>query len=116
METLKDDLKIFRYIYSKGTVSFKTLKEHFKNRSDIPDVIKGMLSSDCITIVSGIDKPILGDPIPDSCILTLTGKGAAEVESRQWFNVQYVITSILVPIAVGVVSSLITALLLALLA
>lgn len=113
MEPLKDDLKIFRYIYSKRAVSFANLKNHFKNRSDIPEVIRGMLSSDCLTIVTGIDKPICGGPIPDRCILTLTGKGAAEVESRQWFNVQYVFSSIIVPIIIGVVSSLITAFLLA---
>ncbi len=114
MEPLKDDLKIFRYIYSKRAVSFANLKKHFKNRSDIPVVIRDMLSSNCIAIVSGIDKPILGGlPIPDNCILTLTGKGAAEVESRQWFDAQYVFSSIIIPIIVGVVSSLITALLLA---
>ena len=116
MKTLKDDLKIFRYIYSRRTVSYKNLKKHFRNRSDIPEVIRGMLSSGCITIVSGINKPILGGPIPDSCVLALTGKGAVEVESSQWFDVKYVITSILVPILVGITSSLITALLLALLA
>lgn len=114
MEPLKDDLKIFRYIYSKRAVSFANLKNRFKNRSDISEVIRDMLSSGYLTIVSGIDKPILGGlPIPDSCIMTLTGKGAAEVESRQWFDAQYVFSSIIVPIIVGVVSSLITALLLA---
>lgn len=113
MEPLKDDLKIFRYIYSKRAVSFGNLKKHFKNRSDIPEVIRGMLSSDYITIVSGIDNPICGGPIPDRCILTLTAKSVAEVEARQWFDAQYVFSSIIVPIIVGVVSSLITAFLLA---
>ena len=108
METLKDDLKIFRYIYSKRAVSLKKLKKHFKSRSDIPDVIRGMLSSDYITIVSGIDKSILGGPIPDSCILNLTGKGAAMVEENQWFNGQFVLLQIVLPIVIAIITTLIT--------
>ncbi len=108
MEPLKDDLKIFRYIYSKRAVSFANLKNHFKNRSDIPEVIRGMLSSDYLTIVSGINKPIFGGPIPDRCILTLTGKGAAEVESRQWFNGRFVLLQIVLPIVIAIITTLIT--------
>lgn len=108
MKPLKDDLKIFRYIYSKRAVSFGNLKKHFKNRSDIPEVIRGMLSSDYITIVSGIDKPILGGPIPDSCILNLTGKSAAIVEENQWFNGQFVLLQIVLPIVIAIITTLIT--------
>ena len=116
MEITKDEFRVLRYIYSKRTISFEKLREHFQKYSNISEIIRNMLSDHYITIISGIDKPILGGPIPDSCVLTLTRKGAAEVESSQWFDVKYVITSILVPILVGATSSLITALLLALLA
>ena len=110
MKPLKDDLKIFRYIYSKRAVSFGKLKRHFKNRSDIPEVIRGMLSSDCITIVSGIDKSILEGPIPDSCILDLTEKAVAMIEENQWFNWEFIVKELVFPIIVSVIVSVITTL------
>ena len=108
MKIAKDKFKILRYIYSKRTISFEKLKEHFQNYSNISEIVRDMLSDCYITIVSGIDKPLLGSRIPDSCILTLTEKGAVEVESRKWFNWEFIVKEFLCPIIVSVIVSIIT--------
>lgn len=108
MEITKDELRILRYIYSKRTISFKKLKEHFQKYSNISEIIRNMLADHYITIISGIDKPILGDSIPNSCILTMTRKGAAMVEGNQWFNGQFVLLQIVLPIVIAIITTLIT--------
>ena len=50
--------------------------------------------------------------LPDDCILTITKAGIIEIESHQWFDLQYVIPMIITPIVIGVASAVITNLIL----
>lgn len=52
--------------------------------------------------------------LPNSKYKTLP-PGNDEVEKNQWFNTQYILTSLLLPVIVGVSSSLITAVILSIL-
>lgn len=48
------------------------------------------------------DGFIIGDgKVPDTALYTLELLGTAEIESHQWFDLQYIITQILVPIGIA---------------
>ena len=110
MEITKDELRILRYIYSKRTISFEKLKEHFQKYSNISEIIRNMLSDGYITIASGLDRPLLWNTLPDSCILIMSGKGAVVVESQKWFNWEFIVKELVFPIIVSVIVSVITTL------
>ena len=50
------------------------------------------------------------EPIPahDDTLFKLSDLGIAEVESKQWFNTQFVLTQIVLPIIIAVITTLIT--------
>ena len=51
-----------------------------------------------------------GEPIPilENTLFTLNDLGIAEVESKQWFNLQFVLTQIVLPIIIAIITTLIT--------
>lgn len=111
----KSERKILNYIYKKKTVSFKRLSYKFRKLDGFQDTLYSLVHHQFV-IQDGDHLNEYGEPIPftPETKFQLNGLGRAEVESHQWFDVSYVFTSLVVPIIVGVTSSLITALLLAL--
>ena len=102
----KSDLKILRYIYRHKSVTYGAVTKKFRNFPDYSPHIR--ISSFTTQDESGFDTVhrCLDDAV------TLTDSGIAEVESRQFFNLEYVLSSLVLPIIVGVLSSVITALIL----
>jgi hypothetical protein len=49
----------------------------------------------------------VGD-IPGSASCVLTEQGFSDVESKDWFDLQYLITHVVAPIVIGVASAIIT--------
>ena len=43
---------------------------------------------------------------PDDAIVSITKAGIIEIEQHQWFNLEYVIRNILVPIAISVFTTI----------
>lgn len=107
MTITKSDLKILRYIYRhRKSVRRDALLKKFSN--DRISQLLGVKYISCdkkfITSQSGYAL----QTIPPDAIVTLTDLGVSEVESRQWFDLQYFVTHILLPVVIGVLSSVIT--------
>lgn len=113
----KYELKILKFVYAKKTISYKALSKKFSKYSNLQDTLESLTYHHYLVQVGGHQNN-MGEPIPitDKTLFTMDSLGSSEVESKQWFNLQYVLTALILPIIVGVASSAITALILALLA
>lgn len=112
----KKQLALLQYVYRKNTVPYSSIVKKFKRNNRIKEITEELLYNNYLSCVHGtIDEN--GDlvELTDSTLIQLEQLGIAEVEKHQWFNGQYIISSLIVPIVVGVVSSIITALFLAIL-
>lgn len=101
MLLLKRHYRILRYIYRKKTVSYPQLSQKFCRRFSI-DELNDFLRSQYVELsTSAYNK--YGDPVSFSAgtLVHLSTSGIAEVEAHQWFDLQYVITQILVPIMIA---------------
>ncbi len=107
--------KILNYIYKKHTVSYLDLKKRFKGKISIEDLQQLM----CQQYIekSGGNMTVYGGPadIDINSIFYLDQLGVAEVESKQWFNLQFVLLQIILPIVIAVISTLLTVFLTAML-
>lgn len=113
----KRKLRILRYIHKKKSVSYSSMTRKFKKKMIAPDELEQLVRENFIIQVGG-SQTNLGEPIPitSDTIFQLDESGIVEVEKLQFFNAEYVFSSLIIPILVGVISSVITALLLAILA
>lgn len=115
MVITKYSLHILRYLYRQKSVSHFNLSKKFKGprfQQTLDDLIRN-----CYIIQIGGFINEYGEPIPilDDTILKLSDLGIAEVESKQWFNLQFVLLQIVLPIAIAIITTLITIYLTALL-
>lgn len=107
----KQHLCVINYILKKKSVHYSSLVKKFAHKINLDDILKELIHNGYVEQLGGhIDK--YGDPIPfqSETLFKLNNLGISEVESHQWFDFQYVLTNIMVPIIVGIFSSLITAL------
>lgn len=113
----KYDLKIMRYLnrHKRSGISRSKLLRRFKN---------GQYNVDRLTSLGYIshdyDFPTDSDGFPigevsSSAIYHIENRGVAEVESRQWFHLEYVMSHIVIPIVIAIITTLITLFLSALL-
>lgn len=116
MTITKSHLKLLNYVYFKKSVSYKSLQKKFRNHSNLKETLELLVHHHYLNQAGG-SQTNLGSPIPiiNETIFTMDDLGSHEVESKQWFNMQFVLTSLILPIIVGVASSAITAILLVLL-
>ena len=106
----KYDFKIMRYLnrHKYSGISRSKLLRRFKGAQDNVDRLAnlGYISHD-------YDFPLnpngfcIGD-VPGSAIYHIENSGVAEVESRQWFSLEYVVSHIVVPIVLAIITTLIT--------
>lgn len=92
----KKQIKLLKAIRRKPR-SIAWIKRKY-NIADPRDILSGMF-----TLVHPSDMRL-----SDNAVLSITKDGVVEVESHQWFDWQYVITNIIVPIVIGVASAVIT--------
>lgn len=104
----KSDLKILRYIYRHKLVSLSKLQRKFlKKRKDLDNLIARNY------IITNYELPCdsSGFPIgtyPPETLYYLHNKGMVEVESQQWFDWQFVLRNIILPIVFAVITTLLT--------
>lgn len=112
----KSDLNILKFVYFKKTVSFAQLQKKFRKYPDLIGTLESLIYHRYLVQIGGC-RNNYGEPIPiiDKTMFTIDDLGASEVESKQWFNAQYVLSSLVLPIIVGITSSVLTALILVLL-
>jgi len=109
-------LKVLSYIYKHHGVPVHVLVGEFPFLSD---KVLQELSRDGYISIEYAEKPDkMGQTYIDvgaDCPVALSEKGNFEVERSVWFDWSYVIRNIVVPLLIGVLTSLITTLLLRLL-
>lgn len=108
MVITKQHFKILKYVYRHKTVSYQKLRQHFK-KIDLLSPLDQFIRSRYIIQIGGyLNK--YGEPIPitDSTYFKLDDLGIAEVESKQWFNFQFVLLQIILPIVIAIITTLIT--------
>lgn len=114
MIVTKKHLKLLQYVYRKNIISYSDIMKKFKRNNHIKETTEELLYNNYLSCVHGTINTD-GDlvELTDSTLIQLEPLGIAEVEKHQWFDSQYVLSSLIIPVIVGVTSSLVTALLLA---
>lgn len=92
----KKQLKLLKCLYRKPrTICW--IKKKFKV-SDLREICTGIYHLIRTTDNDG----------EESNIVSISKEGIIEVESRQWFNGQFVLTQILLPIVIAIITTLLT--------
>lgn len=104
-----NDLKILRYIHRQrsGVSRGKLLKKFNYDTTSIERLDASNY------IFHDYDFPCDDDgfpigSIPDTAIYRLKTAGIAEIEKHQWFDLEYVISHIVIPIVIAIITTLIT--------
>lgn len=105
----KSDFKILKFVYVHKSTSYKSIHKKFRNHPDLVNALDALVRHNYLVQVGGYQNN-LGEPIPitDETLFVMDVLGSAEVESKQWFNLEYVISHLLIPIVLAVISTLIT--------
>lgn len=105
----KYELKILKYIHHKRTISYKKLSKKMSGNPDFSETLEALVCHQYLVQVGGSHN-IYGEPIPfaPDTMFTLAPLGTAEVESHQWFDTEYVISHVIIPVILAVISTLIT--------
>lgn len=106
MAITKHSLKILRYIYHRKSVSYSKLNKKF----DSIDAILDTFVRNHYVVQIGGNTNQYGEPIPfrEDTLFRLDDLGIAEVENKQWFNLQFVLLQIILPIVIAIITTLIT--------
>ena len=106
MTLTKHSLKILRYIYHRKSVSYSKLNMQF---DDIDEILDSLVRSHYVIQIGGSTNQY-GEPVPfrEDTLFKLDELGIAEVESKQWFNLQFVLLQIVLPIVIAIITTLIT--------
>jgi hypothetical protein len=111
MTITKSDIKILNYVHyhHRHPVTYAKLVNKFSIHE-----IDVLIQNEFLDYIPEIFEHhgIPSMHITGNSIMSLTKKGIHEVEQNQWFDIRYLITQILVPILVGTVSAIVTAILL----
>ena len=98
--------KIIKYVNKKEPVSYKKLTRHFKKYHGLQDDVDSLIYSEYIASTS--DKYTEdGEPTPltDETMLISTPLGLNEDETHRFFNVEYVLSHIIIPLLIGIIGS-----------
>ena len=106
MVVTKQYLHILRFISCHKTVSYERIHRKFQlSDNDLEELIR---SQYIVRIGKNINE--YGEPIPfcNETMFKLDNLGIAEVESHQWFSLQFVLLQIVLPIVIAIITTLIT--------
>ena len=107
MKLTKRTLRILRYLYRrKSGTTYIELKNKFGE-----SMILKLIHSKYITHNYVYPKNSNGFPvgdISDETLCFITDLGISEVEQRQWFDGKFILTQILLPIVIAIITTLIT--------
>ena len=109
MTLTKTHIKILKTIYKKHYVDYKSLQNKFHKYNDFTNMLECLIRNNYIIQIGGSTN-CYGEPISftDETLFKIDSLGSAEVEQTQWFNTEYIVSHILIPIVLAVISTLIT--------
>lgn len=107
MEITKYKIKILKYLNRRpnGT-AYSVLNSKF-GKSYIQDLIHAKYITHNFEFPTDPNGFPIGD-ISDNTLCFITDSGKAIVENQQWFNGQFVLTQILLPIVIAIITTLLT--------
>lgn len=105
----KKSFRILQYIYRHKSISRKQLLKKFY-KVDVASLLDGILApyvfvDDYYTYEK---DGFTYNKICDSSTYSLNADGESYIESHQWFNAEYVVSHILVPTILAIITTLIT--------
>lgn len=103
MSVTKYELKLLRWIYRNSSRSLSSLNDRYDRETVSILFENGYICFGNVQFLSDI---------PDDALVSLTRLGITTVEEQEWFDWPFLIRNILLPIFIGVLSSVITNLLL----
>ena len=106
MKLNKREVKVLKYIRRKHFVKKYILDGRFGASTVMKLETGGFIRCDYQPVQD--DEGFDSSPAPLDTHCYLSDSGIVEVESHDWFNLDYVLRNILLPIAVAVASTLIT--------
>ena len=107
MTILKCHVKVFRFVRRKHSVAFSDLENKYGHDIICTLVDAGYL--ECVKDPRNIDPfDQKTREFPPSAKLSLTNEGMAAVEAHDWCDWEFLVKDFFVPIAVSVVTTLIT--------
>jgi hypothetical protein len=111
MYLTKSYIKVLKYLYHRPSgVSYGKLNKKY-GVTRITNLIKtGYIAHNYKFPLDADGFPV--GTISDYALCFVTDAGKVEVERHQWFDAQFVIAQLIIPIIVGVSSAIITALIL----
>lgn len=96
IEMTKQQLKLLKYLYKKPrTVLW--IKRKFKVNC-LRDITTGIF-----TLIHTTDGHF-----PDDCVVSISKDGIIAVENHQWFDLRFILTNIVLPIIIAIITTLIT--------
>lgn len=109
MTITKFDLKILKFVYNKKSVSYSQLSKKFSKNRAFLSALETLVYQQYVSQIGG-SKDKYGDPVPitDDTLFEISKLGAASVESKQWFNIEYIISHIVIPIVIAIITTLLT--------
>lgn len=104
----KHSLRVLKFIHRRKSVSYSQLHNKF-DESTLSGTLDALIRNHYIIQIGGyLNK--YGEPVPiqEDTLFRLGELGIAEVESKQWFNLQFVLLQIVLPIVIAIITTLIT--------
>lgn len=108
MIVTKHSLRILKFIYHHKSVSYSQLNNKF-DETTLCETLDILIRNHYVIQIGGyLNK--YGEPVPicENTLFRLNNLGIAEVESKQWFNLQFVLLQIILPIVIAIITTLIT--------
>lgn len=107
MQLTKINLRILRYLYRRKSGStYIELKRKF-GESRILELIHSKYIDHNYVYPKDSNGFPIGD-ISDETLCFISDQGELEVEQRQWFDEKFVLTQILLPIVIAIITTLLT--------
>lgn len=107
-ELTNRELKILKFIKNHKSLTYSNI---YKKFPDFKDLYHRFYNGIHFIDIDDPCNDVMGCEYDDSnnpIICTVSRDGNLYLDSKKWFNAQYVVTSIIIPILLGVVSALIT--------
>lgn len=106
-EITKRKIKILKYVNRhSGKTNYLALKTKF-SANEIDELVNARYVYHNYIFSQDTDGFPIGS-ISDNALFFITDSGKVIVESLQWFNGQFVLTQILLPIAIAIITTLLT--------
>ncbi|MCI8409527.1 MAG: hypothetical protein HFJ09_09725 [Lachnospiraceae bacterium] len=117
MKITKQDIKLMKFIKKNSPVTYKKIKKYFKHFKSLEEQLYLLTYNQYISLEDGLMNEY-GEPksFQDNSVFNITSSGIFEVEEHSFFDLEYFLSHILIPLLIGIIGSIVGAVFTALLA